>query len=255
MLNVGVVGGFKCSKKIYKIAEKDDVDFVIHVGDVSDGLGKGYRGHEYEIVIHDGLTLIKWLVSSYPKSAKPTFMISGNHDIWPYKQTGLDIVESLCEKRNDLYYLGRNYGRIKTDELEIAIHHPNKASAQTFGYDLQKFVKILKKFGKYQLTFLGNFHKACMLVIDERVGYLVPTLKSTDEYFITRGLTDSIGAWEVEIESLKGKIVRITSQYFDFRDKTNEEDYKEIYKWLEKKSKDEKIVKIGKRKIIYSHRL
>jgi predicted phosphodiesterase len=227
---------FNLLKELYKHADKFDA--ILHLGDLTDGPPvKGYRGHIQDVVITSITDLLDWLSEAYPKAKVPTFLIAGNHDNWALED-GLDILKELSRRREDLHYLGREYGEVEINGIRIALIHPRKGAPGTLGYDLQKFTKYLKRFGDFKLNLFGNYHKAAILIVDDKIGCLVPTLKSPDPYSITKGLPDWVGAWDIELRVSDGEIKALISSYIDLRDKCDPNDYKQILDWLKDKKKE-----------------
>jgi len=223
----------KLLHKLYRTAEEEKVDFITHSGDITDGVpSSGYRGHRFDNVIQDVSTLIDYVVDVYPRSKIPTYMISGNHDQWSKRDTGLDIGREISKRRGDLTYLGEEFGVINEGGILIALHHPNKGAPYTLGYDLVKFSKYLNRFGDFKLALLGNYHKAAVLVDNDRIGVLVPTLKSPDNYTITKGLSDWIGSWIIDLGITNGEIRSAEFLYLDLSNEIDPSDYKQIYDWL-----------------------
>jgi predicted MPP superfamily phosphohydrolase/Mn-dependent DtxR family transcriptional regulator len=223
----------KLLNELYSIAEEKNVDIITHPGDITDGVpSSGYRGHRFDNVIQDVSTLIDYVVDVYPRSKIPTYMISGNHDQWSKKDIGLDIGREISKRRGDLIYLGEGFGVINERGILIALHHPDKGAPYTLGYDIIKFSRYLKRFGDFKLILFGNYHKATVLVDNDRIGVLVPTLKSPDSYFITKGLPDWIGAWEIGLGITNGNIKRVEILYVNLENKIDPSDYKQIYDWL-----------------------
>ena len=67
-----------------------------------------------------------------PELGIPYYFISGNHDDWYLDDGGPDVVQAVCEKRDDFNYLGpvgafRRYGKVL---IEMA--HPNEGGAYAF---------------------------------------------------------------------------------------------------------------------------
>jgi len=221
----------KLLHKLYRIAEEEKVNFITHSGDVTDGPPiSGYRGHIYDVVITSVSDLIDYVVDVYPRYRDKTYMISGNHDKW--SQERLDIVKEIAKRREDLIYLGEEFGVIKEGGILITLHHPDKGAPYTLGYDLVKFSKYLKRFGDFKLALFGNYHKAAVLVDNDRIGVLVPTLKSPDNYTITKGLPDWIGSWIIDFGITDGEIRSAEFLYIDLSNEIDPSDYKQIYDWL-----------------------
>jgi len=247
----------KLLRKSYRIAEEEKVDIITHSGDITDGVpSSGYRGHRFDNVIQDVSTLIDYVVDVYPRSKIPTYMISGNHDQWSKKDTGLDIGREISKRRSDLIYLGEEFGVINERGILIALHHPDKGAPYTLGYDLVKFSKYLKRFGDFKLALFGNYHKAAVLVDNDRMGVLVPTLKSPDNYTITKGLPDWIGSWIIDFGITDGEIRSAEFLYIDLSDEIDPSDYKQIYDWLKthEETQLEKIYKTINKKQEMQHR-
>jgi predicted MPP superfamily phosphohydrolase/biotin operon repressor len=223
----------KLLHKLYRTAEEEKVDFITHSGDITDGVpSSGYRGHIFDNVIQSVSALIDYFLDVYPRSEIPTYMISGNHDQWSKKDIGLDIGKEIRKRRSDLIYLGEEFGVINERGILIALHHPDKGAPYTLGYDLVKFSKYLRRFGDFKLALFGNYHKAAVLVDNDRIGVLVPTLKSPDNYTIARGLPDWIGSWIIDLGITDGEIRSAEFQYIDLSNEIDPSDYKQIYDWL-----------------------
>jgi predicted phosphodiesterase len=250
-------------KKLYE-EETSDVDAVLHCGDLTDGPpARGYSGHIYDVVAIPTSTIIEWLTDVYPKPKNKnasTYAILGNHDLWFFKDSGVDILKEISKIRRDIVYSGnidREFGIIRIKGIPIALVHPEKSRPYTAGLDLQNFTKYAADFVKrhtkdletVKLCFLGNFHVAATLAVDDKIAIMVPTLKSPDSYFIPRGKNVFIGAWKASAGVTNGDIKSLKLEYIDLSSEINPEDYKQIYEWLihnEKRTKSNNASKKGK---------
>ncbi|MBU0847104.1 metallophosphoesterase, partial [Patescibacteria group bacterium] len=97
-------------KSFYQYAQDQGIKVVLNCGDVVDGI-RIYRGQEYELFIHGSKAQREYAIENYPKmeNGGKTIMISGNHDYSFMSNGGEKIIETICDKRDDLEYVG-DYG-------------------------------------------------------------------------------------------------------------------------------------------------
>lgn len=145
----------------YKDFDDRQVDFVLHAGDLGDGLNM-YRGHHNEVFKHGGKELKDYIVEQYPSLARRrrTYVIGGQHDFCWFKQNGYDILEAICEKRKDLVYRGFFDAQFNIKGLNIRLHHPGGGVAYARSYKLQKYIENLIGF----VTSIPNAHAPVLLV-------------------------------------------------------------------------------------------
>jgi predicted phosphodiesterase/DNA-binding MarR family transcriptional regulator len=254
-------------KKLYE-EETSDVDGILHCGDFTDGPPtRGYSGHIYDVVAIPTSTIIEWLIDVYPKPKSKdalTYAILGNHDLWFFRDSGVDILREVSRRRRDIVYSGnidREFGIVKIKGILVALFHPEKSRPYTAGQDLQNFTKYAEDFVKrhikdlesVKLCFLGNYHVAATLAVNDKMAIMVPSLKSPDSYFIPRGKSAFIGAWKVSVGVTNGDIKSFKLEYIDLSNKIDPEDYKQIYEWLihnEKRMLSDIASKKGKRTLL-----
>ncbi len=127
----------------YKIFDEKDVDFILHAGDIIDGVDM-YRGQAQEIFQHGADDQRKYAVEVYPKPQKAklkTYVIGGQHDRSFYRDKGYDIVEHICEEREDLVYRGFFSAQFEIKGLPIRLEHPGSGVAYARSYAPQKIIE------------------------------------------------------------------------------------------------------------------
>lgn len=66
-------------KHFYELCFKKKIQTVLHAGDVTDGNGRIYSGHFYELFLHSYDEQVEYVVRNYPKqSGINTYMLGGN---------------------------------------------------------------------------------------------------------------------------------------------------------------------------------
>lgn len=243
--------------KAYEVFSEEDVDFVAHGGDVTDGGGgTGYRGHAKDVFIWEVDEQKTQMVDRYPRAKKRkeprevtllffneekktheiiTLVISGNHDDWDMSALGYDIVEQICREREDLIYLGRLSGRFECNGVRFKVLHPAGGQGYAKSYkpqrliegDISKHILALEgEDGDVDILLLGNWHHYHFIHYMGTYSFTLPCLKTTDDFHETRGLTPFLGVVVVEITLDKdGDIIAISPKFVNLAPFAKERDY------------------------------
>jgi predicted phosphodiesterase len=204
--------GSKCQqltllKSAYADFDRENVDFVIHAGDLVDG-HKMYKGQEYELFMHSADEQRDYAIAQYPrlKNGKKTYVIAGNHDESFKKSAGYNIVRDICTKRSDLVYEGMIGATFNIGRLRVEAVHPSGGVSYARSYKSQKhaenmlsslieLVRAKKDLSLLpHIMILGNWHIADIL--PDYQGMLVvtqPCFQSQTSYLRAKGLTPNIG--------------------------------------------------------------
>lgn len=114
---------------IYDKAEDKNVDYMLHCGDLTDGV-LGILGYENYLKEDTYTGQTKYAIDRYPRYSGKTYAISGNHDDYWTMLTGKEIISDISKNRNDIVYLGGNRRLVNINGLKIQIMHgdvdPNK---------------------------------------------------------------------------------------------------------------------------------
>ena len=124
---------------LYQEAEDKDVNYVLHSGDLCEGVsGRPQQTYELKELSYTGQR--DYVIDKYPKSNIPTYLISGNHDLWWVKQCGADICKDIANQREDIIYLGSDCEDLKIGKLKIRLRHGSGGNAYARSYRLQKYL-------------------------------------------------------------------------------------------------------------------
>ncbi|GAI76942.1 unnamed protein product, partial [marine sediment metagenome] len=155
----------------YAELDKRKVDFILHPGDLVDGMNM-YRGHHNEIFKHGADEQRKYVVDNYPKSTRgtKTYVIGGQHDFSFYKQNGHDILRAICQDRKDLVYRGFFDASFSVKGVDVKMNHPGGGVAYARSYKLQKYIENMIGFitsipsaKAPVLQLFGHWHIPCHL--------------------------------------------------------------------------------------------
>jgi len=192
----------------YKEFDEKKVDFILHGGDVGDGQNM-YRGHENEVFRHGAREHRDYIVENYPTSARNTntYIIGGQHDFCWYKQNGYNMLEEICERRQDLIFRGFFDAKFKIKDLEIGLNHPGGGVSYARSYRIQKYIENMIGFITSiplaitpVLQLFGHWHIPCHLPMYMGVDAVsLPCFQSQTPYLTEKGLMPVVGYAIAEI--------------------------------------------------------
>ena len=192
----------------YKIFNDRQVDFVLHAGDLVDGLDV-YRGHRTELFKHGADEQKDYVVEVYPKLERnrKTYVIGGQHDRSFFKDKGYDIVRAICEKRKDLVYRGFYKAQFKVKGLPIGLQHPGGGISYALSYKIQKNIESMMGFmssipsaEKPILEVFGHWHVANLLPSYMGItAMMLPCFQSQTPYLEQLGKMPVVGCAIAEI--------------------------------------------------------
>jgi len=213
-----------------------DVDAIFHAGDIVDGVDM-YRGQHQELFLHNAEEQRKYAEENYPRSKKhglKTYIIGGNHDYSFYKQNGYDIVEHICEHRDDMVYRGWFNAQFNFKGVEVGLRHPSGGVAYARSYHIQKHIENLTGFiqstkgAPPALMIFGHWHVPIHLPSYMGVDAIsMPCFQAaTPAYLIPKGLMPTVGyavaeIWLNEDENLSATKV----EFVNMNDKLMEKDW------------------------------
>jgi DNA polymerase II small subunit/DNA polymerase delta subunit B len=183
----------------YKKCEEEKVDAMLCAGDVVDG-EKVYRGQEYELFIHGADAQRDYAIKNLPHiPGVKTYMISGNHDTSFWSVSGYNIVQAICDAREDLVFLGDNYAVYTIGKIKIALMHGSGGVAYARSYKLQKIIEQIAPENKPHMLFLGHYHvEDVQPMYRNVVGIQLPCFQAQTPYLARGGLYPELGGWIVE---------------------------------------------------------
>lgn len=208
-----------------KAAEEWGVDFMLHGGDVIDGIHKAHRGMEYEQFKLGSEGQSAYAVEHLPEVRKrgkgkpvPWHVIGGNHDGWAYQDTGTNILTRIALERPDFHVLGAPQADFHIGPLTIRLLHPSGGTAYARSYKLQKIVEQISSDDKPHILVMGHWHIAAHVPGYRNVeAFAVPCFQSQTPYLQTKGLAPVIGGllWEAEYDA--NGLRDLTSRWCLFR--------------------------------------
>ena len=176
----------------------EDVDFVIHVGDVCEGLSNR-TGHVYElseIGFHSQREKAIELLSEWEGKM---YFIDGNHDRWFAKANQALIVPDVADGVPDGEFLGHDEGEIHINGTKITLWHGEDSSSYAVSYRLQKLAEAFTGGEKPNILFCGHTHK--MGYFMERNIHIVScgAIQTQSKWMRSKRFAAHVGFWIVKV--------------------------------------------------------
>lgn len=189
---------------------------------LSEGNGNHYAGQIQELFLYTFDDQTRYMVSELPslKGNKPTYFITGDHDLDWYKQGGRDIGEAVADKRDDYIYCGSTgaYLVLPNGKKFAYLHHPRGGCAYAKSYRAQKWIEAVASDNKPQIYLNGHYHSICMYGFIRNIHWLSTGCLQSQTPFLTAQGTEVINAFCIVTICLddKGSIVKLLPDYHYF---------------------------------------
>jgi predicted phosphodiesterase len=185
-------------QKSIEIFQKENISFIIHAGDVSEGMSKR-DGHVYELS-HIGYSEQKrYSIEKLKEYQKPIYAIDGNHDRWFKKSNGADLCEDIAKEIPDFYFLGHDEGVIKLKNgSKIGVWHGEDGSSYALSYRLQKKVESFQGGDKPSILLAGHDHKAGYFFIRNVHCLAAGSIQKQTAFMKAKRLEAYVGFWICE---------------------------------------------------------
>ena len=201
---------------LYQKAEDRGVNFVLHSGDLCEGVsGRQQQLYELKELSYTGQR--DYVIDKYPKSDIPTYLISGNHDLWWVKQCGADICRDIANHRDDIIYLGSDCEDLKIGKLKIRMRHGSGGNAYARSYRLQKYLDSISVDERPHILQTGHIHQAFYMQQGKTHCFQTSCLQDLTPYERSMGFNNDKSVWWVDVDmDDKGNPVKIQQELETF---------------------------------------
>lgn len=196
---------------LYAKAEDNNVNYVLHSGDLTDGLK--HEGQMYELKETSYTGQRDYVIDKYPKSNIPTYLISGNHDLWWFKKCGADICKDISNHRQDLIYLGSDCEDLKIGKLRIRLYHGKGGSSYAKSYKLQKYLDSIPIEERPHILQTGHIHQSFYMKQNTTHCFQTSCLQDLTPFERSMGFNNDKSCWWIDIDmDNKGNPVNIKQE-------------------------------------------
>lgn len=207
-------------KYLYKKAEDKGIKYVLHCGDLTDGMYMNRPQQLYELRCIGFDEHLDYVVNKYPEFDGKTYFIGGNHMDTYYKNNGSDLGVAISKQRKDMIYLGPDTADIKIGKLGIQLHHGAGGKAYSASYKLQRYVETLPQDKKIDIVLQGHFHNALYMYYMDKHCFQVGALEDETPFSRSMGFKNEKSCYWLDITTdEKGNILTITPEIETFGSK------------------------------------
>ena len=189
-------------ERVYQAFEefhKQKVDFVAHVGDVTEGMSNR-PGQIYELSELGYHAQRKKAVEVLGQWDGKMYLIDGNHDRWFMKSNGAIIVKDIAQMLPDGEFLGHDEGDISLNgKATLKLWHGEDGSSYAVSYRIQKVIESLSGGEKPSVMFLGHTHKATYLFERNVHCYSLGCIESQSAWMRGKRLSAHTGFWIIDL--------------------------------------------------------
>ena len=204
-------------------------------GDVTAGMGV-YRGQIHDLYAHSADAQRRAANATLPRYAGLRYyMIGGNHDYSHIKSDGYNIVQHLCQERDDCVYLGYDMANVSlTDRCDIRLWHPSGGVPYALSYRLQKgqeqfnAAEIMAAITEdrtpnLRLVFSGHLHVQMSMMQGAIQGLQAGCFEGQTNYLKRKGLYPQIGGWILELRLTDAGLIQgVTYDWLQFSEIVND---------------------------------
>ena len=201
---------------LYDEADKNGINYILHSGDLTEGLsGRPQQIYELKECSYTGQR--DYVIDKYPKSNIPTYLISGNHDLWWIKQCGADICQDIANHRDDITYLGSDCEDLKIGKLKIRMRHGSGGSSYARSYKLQKYLDSVPMEERPHILQTGHIHQSFYMKQGETHCFQTSCLQDLTPFERSMGFSNDKSVWWIDVYmNDKGEPVKINQELETF---------------------------------------
>jgi len=203
--------------KFYDVAKLEGVQYVIHAGDVIDGVGV-YPTQTSQLSKFTIDDQVEEVINFYPNDIN-TFFICGNHCLKQY-QRGLSIHPGkvISQQRKDMKWIGDFYARLRLGRSNVYIDvvHPTGQPAYAISYKLQKYIEKLPSGNKPNILLWGHFHTAMYMSYRNIHAFQVGCFQDANDLTARMGIYPVIGGWIIEGKHNGYEITKLKMWFKEF---------------------------------------
>jgi predicted phosphodiesterase len=202
--------------KAFEEFEKKGCDFLVHGGDVVEGM-MNRPGHIYELN-KIGLNAQKEeAVRILSQWTKPSYYISGNHDdsFNTKLNAGIDIVHEICKELPNAHYIGLGEGDISINGIVIRLFHGIDAGASyALSYRPQKIIESWTGGMKPNVLITAHDHKSMYLNYRNCHAIAGGCLQKQTTWMRGRRMAAHTGFWIVKLCVGEGSVRWIEPRFY-----------------------------------------
>lgn len=214
--------------EIYKNAFMNGASFVLHCGDITEGIYKN-KLFKDTIFAHDIFAQKEYVVNNYPYiEGFKTYFITGDKDSTLNNESNENIGKMISNERKDLVYLGQNRAIVKVNNTNILMRHPKGKVAYTISYKSQRHISSLRSEDKVNIILNGHWCYMDEYIKRKINQFSIPCLVAQTPEMDLNDIPNTVGAYLINVKlDKKGLFNKTTYQRICYYQTINE-DYRRV---------------------------
>lgn len=197
--------------------EESGCECILHAGDLCEGMKQSRLGSQiYELSAIGYKAQRDRAVELFSQSSLPIYCISGNHDAFFSEGAGANIVEDICDRVENMTYLGHDQADLDFEGATIRLFHGGDGSSYSVSYRTQKLCESFPMGKKPDVLFAGHVHKFDWCTWEGVQAVSVPCLQMQSGWMRGRKLAAHCGYLIADIEVYEGRVCRLQLEYVPF---------------------------------------
>ena len=205
--------------KFYDEISERGVTTVLHAGDLVDGYYPNRPTSILEQYAHGFTEQLNDFVQDYPyKEGITTYFITGNHDHTFMRQGLANIGEVVEGLRDDMTYLGHNFGRVwVAPKVSVSLIHPTDGISQNFNKKIRDIIEKSPE-RRSDIMCIGHYHKVAMVEHRGVNGYVVPSFEGKTSFMQDMGIESIVGGmiFTVKTDKVTDEIISISTEIIKY---------------------------------------
>lgn len=205
--------------KFYKEIKSRGITTVLHAGDLVDGYYPNRPTSMLEQYAHGFTEQLNDFIKDYPKiPGITTYFITGNHDHTFMRQGLANIGEVVDSIRDDMIYLGHNFGRVYVaPKVSVSLIHPTDGISQNFNKKIRDIIERSPE-RRSDIMCIGHYHKVAMVEHRGVSGYVVPSFEGKTSFMQDMGLESVVGGmiFTVNTDKVTDEIISISTEIIKY---------------------------------------
>lgn len=199
-----------------KTIHDSGAEFLVHTGDVTEGLSSKIPGHVFELKHISFDAQKEAAIDLLGVWDRPLYVISGNHDRRFSDAVGAHIVKDICAQLPKATFVGDEQGRIFINDTPIMLWHGRDGNSYAISYRLQKIVETFSGGTKPAVLLAGHTHK--MGYFFDRNIHVISggAIQLQTPFMRGKRLAVHAGFWIVDMWTKCRRVTKISPTFYPF---------------------------------------